>query len=63
MLKEDLKVNQLVKLKPEHRTPRCRKGGSFEVYRVVKIHRMNCIAVNLGTQIDNKLRIENLIPA
>ena len=63
MLKEDLKVNQLVKLKPEHRTPRCEKGGEWEVYRVVKIHRMNCVAVNLGTRIDNKLRIENLIPA
>ena len=63
MLKEELKVNQLVKLKPEHQTPRCAKGGSFEVYRVVKIHRMNVIAVNLGTRIDNKLRIANLIPA
>ena len=63
MLKEDLKVNQLVKLKPEHQTPRCAKGGSFEVYRVEKIHRMNVIAVNLGTCIDNKLRIANLIPA
>ncbi len=60
MLKEDLKVNQLVKLKPEHRTPRCRKGGSFEVYRVEKIHRMNCRAINLGTLISHSLRIENL---
>ena len=38
MLKEDLKVNQLVKLKPEHRTPRCEKGGEWEVYRVVKFN-------------------------
>jgi hypothetical protein len=63
MLKEELKINQLVKLKPMHRTSVCARGGAWEVYRVVKIYRMNCIAVNLGTQIDNKLRIANLIPA
>jgi hypothetical protein len=63
MLKEDLKVNQLVKLKPEHRTPRCEKGGEWEVYRVVKIHRMNVIAFNCGYRFVYKLRIENLIPA
>jgi len=60
MLKEDLKVNQLVKLKSGHQTPRCAKGGSFEVYRVEKIHRMNCRAINLGTLISHSLRIENL---
>jgi|TARA_R110002033_G_scaffold87419_1_gene137381 hypothetical protein len=60
MLKENLKVNQLVKLQKEHQTPRCAKGGEFEVYRVVKIHRMNCRAINLGTLISHSLRIENL---
>jgi hypothetical protein len=63
MLKEELKINQLVKLKPKHRTSVCARGGAWEVYRVVKIYRMNCVAINLGTQIDHKLRITNLIPA
>jgi len=60
MLKEDLKINQLVKLKTEHRTPRCEKGGEWEVYRVENIHRMNCRDINLGTLISHSLRIENL---
>ena len=60
MRKEEIKVNQLVKLKKEHQTPRCAKGGSYEVYRITKIHRMNCNAINLGTLISHSLRIENL---
>jgi hypothetical protein len=60
MRKDDLKINQIVELKEEFKTPRCNKGGNFAHYRVVKIHRMNCVAINLGTLVECQLRIAKL---
>jgi|TARA_R110002096_G_scaffold63990_4_gene156443 hypothetical protein len=61
-----LKVGQVVELKDEFKTPRCRKGIDFRTgrdyskYKVITIKKVNCIAYNLGTFVNVTLRIENL---
>jgi len=61
-----LKVNQVVELKDEFKTPLCKKGVCFRTgrdyskYKVVAIKKVNCIAFNLGTLVTQTLRIENL---
>jgi hypothetical protein len=61
-----LKVGQVVELKDEFKTPRCKKGICFRTgrdyskYKVVAIKKVNCIAFNLGTLVTQTLRIENL---
>ena len=55
-----LKVNQVVELKDEFKTPRCRKGIDFRTgrdyskYKVIAIKKVNCIAYNLGTFVNLK---------
>ena len=61
-----IKVNQIVKLKEEFKTPRCKKGvcpgtgRNFDAYKVIKVNRVNVIAFNLGTFINCELRIDQL---
>jgi|TARA_R110000851_G_scaffold174971_1_gene321211 hypothetical protein len=55
-----IKVNQIVKLKEEFKTPRCKKGGNFDAYKVIKVNRVNVRAFNLGTYINHTLRIDQL---
>ena len=56
----NFKINQVVKVKEEFETPRDKKGGKFNQYRIVKVMRVNVIAVNLGTFIPNTLRKDQL---
>ena len=54
------KVGEIVRMMPDHQTPRDKKGGAFAKYRVAKVLRKNLIAHNLGTGVPHTLRIENL---
>ena len=56
----NFKINQVVKVKEEFETPRDKKGGKFNQYRIVKVMRVNVIAVNLGTFIPHTLRKDQL---
>ena len=60
IVRDMIKVNQIVKLKEEFKTPRCKKGGNFDAYKVIKVNRVNVIAFNLGTFINCELRIDQL---
>ena len=53
-------VNQIVRLKEEFKTPRCKRGGDFDSYKVKKVNRVNVIALNLGTFTNVTLRINQL---
>lgn len=58
---KQLTKGQIVKLKKENQTPRCKKGGKFELYKVIKVNKVNVIALNLGTITNTELRKEHLI--
>jgi len=61
-----LKVGQVVELKDEFKTPVCKKGlcysngRDYSKYKVIIVKKVNCIAFNLGTFMNETLRIENL---
>jgi hypothetical protein len=61
-----IEVSQIVELKDEFKTPRCKKGLCFRTgrdyskYKVIAVKRVNCIAFNLGTLATTTLRIANL---
>ena len=54
------KVGEIVRMMPDHQTPRDKKGGAFARYKVIKINRVTLSAHNLGTGVPHTLRIENL---
>ncbi len=56
----ELKKDQIVRLKKEFQTPRCKKGHSYALYKITKINRVNVKAINLGTFIMHDLRIDQL---
>ena len=59
-LQRMFKVGEIVRMMPDHQTPRDKKGGAFARYKVAKINRVTLIAHNLGTCVPHTLRIENL---
>ena len=62
-----LKVGQVVELKKEFKTPVCKKdvcsktGRDFAAYKILSIHRVNCVAFNMGTLRVQTLRMEHLV--
>jgi hypothetical protein len=61
------KVGQVVELKKEFKTPRCKKGvcsrtgRDFAAYKILSIKKVNCEAFNMGTLMVQTLRMEHLV--
>jgi len=60
------RVNQVVELKEEFKTPTCKKGvclrtfRNYAAYKILSIKNVNCVAFNMGTLMVQTLRMEHL---
>tara|TARA_R110002020_G_scaffold415842_1_gene625103 strand:+ start:255 stop:434 length:180 start_codon:yes stop_codon:yes gene_type:complete len=57
MKKENLNIGDIVTLKVK--APRCKHNPN---YKIMKILRTNCIALNMGTYVDVLIKINNINP-
>ena len=61
----NFRVGQVVRLKEEFKTPRCKKGlcpvnGDYGAYTITKIKRVNASAYNMGTFTPCILRLSEI---